>query len=119
VSWADARPAIIAVLPSHNLAISMEFYGRLGVEVQAMGQDYAVAAWGHNELFHVRAIRDLDPNTNPTMLFVHVEDPDAWHTELVSRGIVAALPVDEPWGVREFRFDDPSGNTLRIGRGLS
>ena len=31
---------------------------------------------------------------------------------------VLHLLVDRPWGMREFRVDDPSGNTRRVGTNL-
>jgi catechol 2,3-dioxygenase-like lactoylglutathione lyase family enzyme len=112
------HPTVVPVLPCRDTATAREFYQRLGFDVDSMGPDYALVLSGHQELFHVRTVNGLSPSTNATMVFVHVDDPDRWHTELASRGVAADSPVDEPWGVREFRFDDPCGNTVRVGRAL-
>jgi catechol 2,3-dioxygenase-like lactoylglutathione lyase family enzyme len=44
-----------------------------------------------------------------------VDDVDALHAELVSRGIAIALaPTDQTWGNREMYVRDADGNTLRF-----
>jgi uncharacterized glyoxalase superfamily protein PhnB len=44
-----------------------------------------------------------------------VDDVDALHAELVSRGIAIELaPTDQTWGNREMYVRDADGNTLRF-----
>src|SRR3972149_445455 len=43
------------------------------------------------------------------LVHLYVADVDAWHAELVRRGIRAPEPCDEPWGVRDMRITDPDG----------
>lgn len=45
-------------------------------------------------------------------------DVDAWHSELSSAGLPVTTLSDQPWGMREFRLTDPSGNHVRIGRSV-
>ncbi len=108
----------IPVLPCPDLEAAVSFYRSRGLEVHDEGPDYSVIRWGGHDLLHLRAVIGLDPTANPSMVFIHVDDPDRWHHELTSRGIVASPPRDEPWGVREFSFTDPARTTIRVGRAL-
>jgi uncharacterized glyoxalase superfamily protein PhnB len=48
---------------------------------------------------------------------VYVEDVDALHAELVSKGAnVLGPPVSHPWGLRELRILDLEGNRLTFGQ---
>jgi uncharacterized glyoxalase superfamily protein PhnB len=48
------------------------------------------------------------------------DEVDALHALAVERGCeVAKLPVDEPWGVREFQLRHPDGHMIRVGCGIS
>ena len=47
------------------------------------------------------------------LVYLYVEDVDAWHRSLVERGIECeSSPFDQAWGNREFRVRDPDGNAL-------
>lgn len=49
------------------------------------------------------------------LVHLFVEDVDAWHAELRSRGVPVELPpADQPWGLREMHVVDPDGNRLRV-----
>jgi catechol 2,3-dioxygenase-like lactoylglutathione lyase family enzyme len=43
-----------------------------------------------------------------------VDDVDALHAEIRSRGIHPEAPADTPWGRREMTILDPDGNRLRF-----
>jgi uncharacterized glyoxalase superfamily protein PhnB len=49
---------------------------------------------------------------------IDVGDPeavDAAHTEAVRRGMRVVYPLtDEPWGVRRFFVEDPSGTVINV-----
>jgi uncharacterized glyoxalase superfamily protein PhnB len=38
---------------------------------------------------------------------------------MAAAGLPATGIEDQPWGMREFVLTDPSGNRVRIGRGVS
>ncbi len=47
------------------------------------------------------------------LVHLYVPDVDAWHAEILSRGLAVAFPPrDEPWGNRDLRILDPDGNQL-------
>jgi catechol 2,3-dioxygenase-like lactoylglutathione lyase family enzyme len=48
-------------------------------------------------------------------VYLYVADVDAWHGELVARGVaVEAPPRTQPWGNREMLLRDPDGNRICI-----
>jgi len=55
---------------------------------------------------------EATPGVKPVniVLSIEVDDTDAWHNELVRRGIpIARRLEDAPWGHRSFGIDDPDG----------
>jgi uncharacterized glyoxalase superfamily protein PhnB len=47
----------------------------------------------------------------------YVDDADAFHAELLSRGAnVLSEPVSRPWGLREFQVLDLEGNRLSFAQ---
>lgn len=54
------------------------------------------------------------------LVHLYVDDVDAWHADMVSRGVTPhSPPADQSWGVRDFRVSDPDGNQLSIGTRLA
>ncbi|RZL94286.1 MAG: bleomycin resistance family protein [Variovorax sp.] len=52
--------------------------------------------------------------------YLHVDDADALHDELVQRGaLILRPPEDKPHGMREFVVATPDGHRLAIGQELS
>lgn len=51
--------------------------------------------------------------------YFHVDDIDALHAELASRGaIIAQPPADKPWGMREMALATPDGHRMMVGQEL-
>jgi catechol 2,3-dioxygenase-like lactoylglutathione lyase family enzyme len=49
------------------------------------------------------------------LVHLYVADVDAWHQDLVGRGVEPhSPPTDRPWGNRDFRGSDPDGNQLCV-----
>jgi predicted enzyme related to lactoylglutathione lyase len=112
------QPAVQPILPVVDMADAIEFYRQLGFAVTSYDADYAWVQHCGWELFHLRHIGDLDPSTNVTAAYLHVGDVDAWHGAMAGAagGGVVGVPETMPWGLREFSFSDPSGNTIRVGQ---
>lgn len=52
--------------------------------------------------------------------YLHVDDVDALHEELVSRGaLIQQPPANKPHGMREFLVATPDGHRLMIGQDLA
>lgn len=50
-------------------------------------------------------------------LSIFVTDVNALHDEIRAKGArIVKSPSDEPWGMREFRVEDPNGHTFRFGQ---
>jgi len=48
------------------------------------------------------------------------DDVDALHAELKERGAtIVHAPTDQPYGLREFRAQDPDGYILAFGRQIA
>jgi lactoylglutathione lyase len=60
------------------------------------------------------------PSAGPRALYtIRVDDADAAHAELTSRGVTFLNgPIDRPWGRRTAAFADPAGNVWEIAQVL-
>lgn len=115
----------IPILPSQNLAATLQFYRQLGFEgdVHSADAHYAILCRGAVEL-HFFAHPELDPKACYAGCYLRVADVRAWYQAFVG----AALPTSgiprldhlsaKPWGMLEFAVVDPNGNLLRIGQEL-
>lgn len=49
--------------------------------------------------------------------YLRVDDVDAWHRELTTRGVRILSPLEtKPWEMREFSVISPEGHRLMIGQ---
>lgn len=52
----------------------------------------------------------------PSVVYCHMTDVDAYYEACRSRGATIAMEIgDRPWGMRDFRVIDPSGNRIGFG----
>ena len=112
----------IPILPSRNLANTLEFYRRLGFDgfIHSHG-GYAILIRGTLEL-HFFLHRKLDPEKSVSCCYLRVSKVDTFHwefsrAELPREGIPRQdVLEDKPWGLREFAVVDLDGNLIRIGQ---
>jgi catechol 2,3-dioxygenase-like lactoylglutathione lyase family enzyme len=52
------------------------------------------------------------------LVYLYVEDVDAWHREIIEKGFDTPFPQDQEFGLRDFRVHDPDGNQLDIATRL-
>jgi catechol 2,3-dioxygenase-like lactoylglutathione lyase family enzyme len=118
----------VPILPSRNLDETLEFYSRLGFELQGAPIEkyrYLIIGRGSLEL-HFWDAPDVDPLTTDASCYIRVDDADALYSEWKGVGIQhdAATgsrllpPVDTDYGIREFALVDKSGNLVRVGSPL-
>ncbi|MEM9607997.1 MAG: VOC family protein [Actinomycetota bacterium] len=105
------------IFPVSDMTVAIGFYEGLGFEVEAFDAGYAWVRHRGEEVLHLAAVNGLDPEANAAAGYFHVQDAAAWHAALDGTPGVEAL-LDQPWGMREFRVTDPSGNLLRVGQNL-
>ena len=106
----------IPILPVRELGEGTAFWSRAGLAVERYDDGYAfVLAEGH-EIVHLALHPSIDPATNPSACYIHVEDVHDWHDRLTAAGLPVTPIRDEPWGMAEFHVRDPSGNLVRVGQ---
>lgn len=112
--------ALEPFIPSgKDFALARQFFCDLGFTVRWEGGGYAGLAFG-DAAFILQELDDPHVQQN-LMMFVQVDDLDAWWDHL--RGIVerypqtrANPPKDMPWGLREVHLIDPAGVCWHFGQ---
>lgn len=100
-------------VPAINVAESVEFYIRMGLELIVSSSHYArFACPDGDSSFSVHLAPALLPWSG-TVVYFEVQSLDEKFRELQDRGIsFTQEPRDEPWLWREARLLDPSGNVI-------
>lgn len=109
-------------VPSKDFQLSQRFYQDIGFEKRSEGggvayfcvehcafllQDFCVEGFAENFMMHLL-----------------VEDVSAWyekiqHTDITRKyGSKVSELIDQPWRMRDFVFNDPSGVLWRIGQNI-
>jgi hypothetical protein len=118
----------VPILPSRDLAETLDFWGRLGFEsVGEPPETYGYCILRRGDLhLHFYADADVDPLTTAVSCYAYVDDARALHAEWA--GLVTADPAtgsrvtplqDTDYGTREFAVVDRSGNLVRVGSFVS
>lgn len=108
---------IVAYADGEDLAASRDFYVEVfGLEVT---MEDPVLGLGSPTNPTAQVIVPPRGMENPPPRFgIDVGEPaavDAAHAEAVRRGLRVVYPItDEPWGVRRFFMEDPSGTVINV-----
>lgn len=114
--YVRCRPTTNPILPVADMVEATAFYRRLGFDVDAYDEGYAWVKHCGWEWLHLGRVDSVAGNRAGA--YLHVGDADAWHRAMRTASkdeVDLAVPTDTPWGKREFSFDDPAGNHVRIG----
>lgn len=112
---------LIPMLPVKHLPRSLEFYQRLGFEVENQKDAWGWAMIRNGEC---RLMLDQSINVAPAaprqgVLYLYPENIAEYHRQVRERGVpVPELEVTF-YGLTEFRLEDPDGNRLWIGQDRS
>jgi catechol 2,3-dioxygenase-like lactoylglutathione lyase family enzyme len=113
------------ILPARNLDETWTFYETLGFTPWFRGRWSGYEIISRGELvIHFFAESELVPAENESQCYWRVKDADEFYLlfaglDLPAEGIPRlTAPEDQPWGMREFTFVDPSGNRVRVGHNL-
>jgi hypothetical protein len=123
--WKDPTGQVdvaIPVLPSRNLANTLDFYRRLGFDgfVHSHG-GYAILMRGTMEL-HFAQQAELVPEKSSACCYLRVSKVESLFAEFSQANLPrSGTPrqdalENKPWGMREFAIVDPDGNLVRIGQ---
>jgi hypothetical protein len=114
----------VPILPSRDLAETLDFWGRLGFEsVGEPPETYGYCILRRGDLhLHFYVDPDVDPLTTASSCYAYVDDAqrlhDAW-APLVrpdrASGSRVVAPIDTDYAMREFAVVDRSGNLFRVG----
>ena len=111
------RHCLVAILPCTDIAVSTEFYGRLGLAVHSDHGRYRILSDGKGWLLHLSSEGPpgwVVPGRNPNGLYLYLEDVDDLASRL-SDLLVGERPEHKPWGMYEFALSDPDETLVRIG----
>ncbi len=101
-----------------DLKRSKKFYGEtLGWKLGTDEQEVAGFAFGDGYLvLHSDNRRESKRYAGGMHVEVKVEDVNAEHARLKQLGVAMGELCDQPWGERNFSFDDPDGYTWSYGQ---
>ena len=105
----------IPILPVRELGEASAFWSRAGLTVERYDDGYAFVLADGEEMVHLALHPSIEPATNPSACYVHVDGVQDWHARLSAAGLPVTPVRDEPWGMTEFSVRDPSGNLVRVG----
>ncbi len=107
-------------LPVSSLRESIEYYEqKLGfrLAMQMPGGDYAIV---ERDDVAIHLFQDDARRCSPVGIHIFTRDLTTLHAELVQRGAsVLQGIVQKPWGNRDFRVKDTSGNEIKFTEPLS
>lgn len=127
IGWLLARSGVTSTptLPVIDMAEAVAFYERAGFAVRIYtddagdpGEGFAFVESDGQSVFDLDRAARMDPAANRAGCYLITDDTDAWHARMRDAGLRVSDLADQPWGMREFTLTDPSGNRVRIGRGL-
>jgi uncharacterized glyoxalase superfamily protein PhnB len=107
-------------IPVSNLKESVEYYEqKLGfrVAMEMPGGNYAII---ERDDIAIHLFQDDARRPSPVGIHIFTEDLEALHTELMNRGArISQEILRKPWGNRDFRVNDDSGNEIKFTEPLS
>ncbi|MEX2261649.1 MAG: VOC family protein [Bryobacteraceae bacterium] len=107
-------------IPVSNLQGSIAYYEqKLGfrVAMEMPGGDYAIV---ERDDVAIHLFQDGARSRSPVGIHIFTHDLDELHAELQQRGArVSQGIIRKPWGNRDFRVNDDSGNEIKFTEPLS
>lgn len=110
--------SISPILSVNDLAKSLDFYCHtLGFELAwSWGEPAEIAAVCRDNVEITLTQRAGAKPAGTGHVYLGISGIDDYHAALVDAGVTIVVPIaDRPYGMRDFRIADPSGNELSIG----
>lgn len=112
------------VLAVHDVRASARFYVEsLGFRIVSEPPGWIFVARDNCMIMLGECPDDLHPSAlgcHSYFAYLRVDDADAFHTELRSRGVEFLSDIqDKPWGMREFGVKTVDGHRIMIGHVLN
>lgn len=107
-------------IPVSNLTAALEYYeNKLGfrVAMRMPEEDYAIV---QRDDVAIHLFEDNTRTHTPVSIHIFTHGLDEFHAELQQRGARVSQAIErKPWGNRDFRINDLSGNELKFTEALS
>ena len=112
---------IIPMLPVKSMTSSIEFYQKLGFNVEQRNDNWG---WAMVSFDESRLMLDQSINAHPSaprqsVLYLYPDDIVEYHRQVQRNGLEVPDLTVTFYGMTEFRLDDPDGNRLWIGQNAS
>ena len=112
---------LIPMLPVRSMPASVEFYQKLGFDIEQRNDDWrwAMLCFGECRLMVDQSINVHPEMPRASVLYLYPDDISEYHKQVRGNGL--DLPELEVsfYGMTEFRIEDPDGNRLWIGQNTS
>ena len=109
---------LIPMLPVRSRPASVEFYRKLGFDIERRNDEWR---WAMLVFGECRLMVDESINVHPGaprsgVLYLYPDDIAAYHALLRANGLEIPALETSFYDMTEFRIDDPDGNRLWIGQ---
>jgi uncharacterized glyoxalase superfamily protein PhnB len=114
--------SVSPILSVTDLAGSIDFYRHvLGFDLAwAWGEPADIAAVCRDSVEITLTQRSEAKPMGASQLYLVVSDIDTYYASLLDAGVTMVIPLgDRPYGMRDFRIADPSGNELSVGQAIA
>lgn len=111
--------SVSPILSVNDLAQSIDFYRHaLGFELAwSWGEPADIAAVCRDSVEITLTQRSESKPVGASHVYLGVSDVDTYYASLLDVGVIVVVPLgDRPYGMRDFRIADPSGNELSVGQ---
>jgi catechol 2,3-dioxygenase-like lactoylglutathione lyase family enzyme len=105
-------------LAVRDMAESVAFYARLGLEVEYGGPHEAFTTMRVGQSFINLREAPVSAPHHGIRVILRVDGVDALHRNLVEKGLAPAEPRDADWGERYFEVSDPQGIVISFAEPL-
>ena len=105
-------------LAVRDMAESVAFYARLGLEVEYGGANAPFTTIRAGQSFINLRQEPACAHHGGTRVILRVQGVDALHRNLVEKGLAPAEPRDAEWGERYFELSDPQGVVISFAEPL-
>jgi catechol 2,3-dioxygenase-like lactoylglutathione lyase family enzyme len=106
------------MLPVRSMPASVDFYGRLGFEIESRRDQWgwAMLAFDECRIMVDQSINVRRDAPKLSVLYLYPDDVVAYHRYVRNNGVDVPDLETTFYGMAEFRLDDPDGNRLWIGQ---
>lgn len=108
---------LVPMLPVKRISVSIEFYQKLGFDIEHSNDDWG---WAMLRFDECRVMVDQSINipagARQSVLYLYPDDIVAYHRQVRKNGLSVPDLDTTFYGMTEFRLDDPDGNRLWIGQ---